>query len=330
MKGNRFYKDRPCCDKNRIRNYFKCKVAFTLPIAILPCYNLIMLECVPNFSEGEDTSLVDQIVSAVKTARILDVHSDPDHNRTVVTMVGETKEVKKAAYDLTLRAMQLLEVEGHQGVHPFIGVMDVIPFIPLVDSNMAEAVKTAQELVRELWEKLKLPVYFYGEAALIAERKDLPYVRKGGFAALKEEISDAHRRPDVGEGLHVTAGAVAVGARNFLIAYNINLKTRDLDITRSIAKNIREKHGGLAGVKALGLELKSRGITQVSINITDHKETSLRHVFDEVKFWAREYGVEIVESELVVMIPREAVFPEMKDYLKMHNFSESKVIENNL
>jgi len=293
-------------------------------------YNLNMFECVPNFSEGEDEILISQIVSAIKTAKVLDVHSDPDHNRSVVTMIGEADQIKQAAFDLTMRAMQLLDIKEHSGAHPFIGVVDVIPFIPLKGSKMEDAIKLAHKLGVELWDKLKLPVYYYGEAAKIAERKELSYVRSGGYNTLKIEINEKHRRPDVGEGLHQNAGAAAVGARNFLIAYNINLKTNELDIAKSIARNIREKSGGLAGVRALGMELKSRGITQVSINIIDHKETSLRHVFDEVKVWAREYGVEIIESELVGLIPKDAVFPGMKDYLKMRNFSENLILENNL
>jgi len=289
-----------------------------------------MLECVPNFSEGRDESLIEQIISAVKTAEILDVHSDPDHNRSVLTMVGKTEGLKQAAFDLTERAMQLMDVREHQGEHPFIGVVDVIPFIPLGGSSMEEAIRVAQALGKDLWKKLKLPVYYYGEAASIAERQDLPYVRKGGYEALRREIQDKHRRPDEGEGLHVTAGAVAVGARDFLIAFNVDLKTQDLDITRSIAKNIREKHGGLPGVRALGLNLPSRSLTQVSINITDHKETSLRRVFDEVVIWAREYQVEILGSELVGLIPKAAVLPEMKDHLKLRNFSPDSILENHL
>ena len=286
-----------------------------------------MLECVPNFSEGEDESLIEQIISAVKTAKVLDVHSDPDHNRTVLTMAGRAEGVYQAAFDLTERAMQLLDINQHIGVHPFMGVVDVIPFVPLKGSTMQEAIGTAHKLGEDLWKKLKLPVYFYGEAARIAERRDLPYVRKGGLQALKREIKDAHRRPDVGKGLHVTAGAVAVGARNFLIAFNVNLKTQDPDLVQSIAKNIREKHGGLPGVRALGLELKSRGITQVSINIVDHNKTSLLQVFDQVKLWAKEYGVEIMESELVGLIPKEAAFPGMKEYLKLPYFNEKQILD---
>lgn len=289
-----------------------------------------MIECVPNFSEGEDEELIGQIVSSIKTAQVLDVHSDPDHNRSVVTLVGEPDEVKQAAFDLTERALQLLDIREHQGVHPFIGVMDVIPFIPLKGTTMPEAITTSHELGQELWDKLHLPVYFYGQAAKIKERADLPYVRKGGYAALKREINSPHRRPDIGQGLHVTGGAAAVGARNFLIAYNVNLKTNDLTIAQSIAQNIRESHGGLKGVRALGLELKSKGITQVSINITDHQETSLRQVFNEVKIWAKEYQAEILYSELVGLIPKDAVFPDMADVLKLRGFSEKKIIENNL
>jgi len=276
-----------------------------------------LIECVPNFSEGSDLALVDDIVSAVKSTKILDVHSDPDHNRTVVTILGEPKTVKQAAFELTERAMQLLDVNKHQGEHPFIGVVDVIPFIPIQGCTEDQVTKLAHDFGKDLWEKLQLPVYFYGEAAKKKERKELPYVRRGGYIALKHEINDPQRIPDMGKGLHVTAGAVAVGVRDFLIAFNVNLNTRDLDIAKSIAMNIREKSGGLLGVRALGVELKSRGITQVSINVVDHKTTSLKQVFDEVKKWAKEYQVEIIESEIVGMLPKEAVFEGMKEYLML-------------
>ena len=285
-----------------------------------------MLECVLNFSEGRDESIIDEIVSAVKTVKVLDVHSDSDHNRSVVTMVGEEQPVRQAAFDLTEKATQLLDISNHAGVHPFIGVVDVIPFIPLSGSTMLDAVNASHLLGKELWSKLKLPVYYYGFAAMIAERKDLPYVRKGGYEALRREINDPHRKPDVGEGLNHKAGAVAVGARNFLIAFNINLNTNDLSLARSIAKNIREKDGGLKGVRALGLELQSRGITQVSINLIDHKETSLTQVYDQVKVWAKEYQVDILESELVGMLPKDAYFPDMVKYLKMSQFNEDKIL----
>jgi len=289
-----------------------------------------LVECVPNFSEGSDPALIDDMVSAIKDVKILDLHSDPDHNRSVLTFMGEPEKIKQAAFDLTERAMQLLDVREHTGVHPFIGVVDVIPFIPLQGLKMEDVVILSHRLGQELWDKLKLPVYFYGEAAKVIERKDLSYVRKGGYAILKNEINDAHRRPDVGEGLHITAGATAVGARNYLIAFNVNLDTSDRDIAKSIAKNIREKDGGLPGVRALGVELKSQGITQVTINIVDHQETLLKKVFDEVCKWAKEYKVKIIDSEIVGLIPASAAFPEMREYLKLKNLNENIILDNYL
>ncbi|MFH1387396.1 MAG: glutamate formimidoyltransferase [bacterium] len=283
----------------------------------------MLVECVPNFSEGTDQTLIDEIIAAVKTAKILDLHSDPDHNRSVVTMIGNPQDIKQAAFDLTERAMQLLDVKSHAGVHPFIGVVDVMPFISIGECPKSEVIRLANELGQDLWQKLKLPVYFYGEAAKITERKELPYVRKGGYSVLKQEIDAPHRRPDVGHGLHQTAGAVAVGVRDFLIAFNVNLRTTDVDLARSIAKNLR-----VVGVRALGLELKSRGITQVSMNIVDHPKTPLKTVFDEVKKWAKEYQVEIIESEIVGLIPASAAFEGMKDYLRLRSFSEEKILEN--
>jgi len=286
-----------------------------------------IIECVLNFSEGTDTALIEQIAAAVKTAKVIDLHSDPDHNRSVVTFIGEPGGVGQGAFDLTERAMQLLDVRDHQGVHPFIGVVDVIPFIPLRDCTMAEAVDLARELGKKLWEHFKLPVYYYGEAAIVPERKELSFVRHGGYDALKNEISAPHRRPDVGHGLHPTAGATAVGARNYLIAINFDLDSTDVDIAKSIAKNIREKSGGLPGVRALGVELKSRGLTQVTVNVVDHQKTSLKKLYDEVKEWAKEYGVGIVESELVGLIPAVAACPGMRFDLKLTNFSADKVLD---
>ncbi|MBN3032831.1 MAG: glutamate formimidoyltransferase [Candidatus Saganbacteria bacterium] len=289
-----------------------------------------IIECVPNFSEGRDEAVIEEIVEAVKSARVLDLHSDPDHNRSVLTMVGPPAGVKQAALDLTERAMQLLKVGEHSGEHPFIGVVDVIPFIPLGETTMREAVTLAHQTGDELWKKFKLPVYFYGEAAKIAERRDLPYVRKGGYRALVGEINSPHRKPDAGCGLHPDAGAVAVGARNFLIAFNVNLDTSDEDIAHSIAKAIREKDGGLPGVRALGIFLDSRGIGQVSVNITNHQETSLKLVFDEVASWAREYKVNILESEIVGLIPASAAFKGMKEHLKLKSLDKRTILDNHL
>jgi glutamate formiminotransferase len=262
---------------------------------------LKLVECVPNFSEGTDQSLIDDIVAAVKSTKILDLHSDPDHNRSVITLLAEPAKIKQAAFELTERAMQLLDIREHTGVHPFIGVVDVIPFIPVQGITVEATVSLAHDFGEQLWSKLKLPVFFYGQAG---KQRELPEVRKGG-------------KPDLGERFHPTAGAVAVGVRDYLIAFNVNLKSRDLDIAKSIASNIREKNEGLPGVRALGVELASRGITQVTINIVDHRKTSLKQVFDEVASWAKEYRVQIIESEIVGMIPQEAVFEGMVEALKL-------------
>jgi len=285
----------------------------------------MIIECVPNISEGRDEEVVRQIFAVLKGVEVKNIHVDPDHNRSVVTFFGTPQNVEKAAFNMTLTAMQLLDIDKHEGVHPYIGVVDVIPFIPYKNAVMKDAVSIAHSLGKKLWKKLKLPVYYYGSAAKVPERTDLPYVRKGGYPALKNEIHLDARIPDEGKGLHITAGAVAVGARNFLIAFNVNLNTQDVAIAQSIAKNIREKHGGLKGVRALGLPLKSRDLTQVSINLVDHKETPLKRVFEWVSKWAYEYKVEIVESEIVGMIPREAVFLNMENLLKIRNFSEKIV-----
>ncbi len=289
-----------------------------------------LIECVLNFSEGAESSVIEEITDSIKTARVLDLHSDPDHNRSVVTFVGSPDEVKQGAFDLTERAVQLLDIREHSGTHPYIGVVDVIPFIPIKETTMSEAVLLAHQLGEELWKKLKLPVYFYGEAARVAERRELPYVRKGGYQMLKLEIDDPHRKPDVGKGLHPTAGAAAVGARDFLVAFNVNLNTNDLDIARSIAKNIREKDGGLPGVRALGMELSSRGLTQVSVNITNHRETSIGIVYEEIAEWAKEYKVKPVESEIVGLIPASAAFPGMKEHLKLKNLNPNLILDNYL
>ena len=289
------------------------------------------LECVPNFSEGCDPAKIEQIVNYVKSAseaEILDLHSDPDHNRSVLTMVGEPDDLKTAAFALCEKATELININKHKGVHPFIGVVDVIPFIPLKESTMADASKAAVELGMKVWNELKIPVYLYGEAAFIPHRSNLANVRRGGINALKEEIETEERHPDVGDPkLHTRAGAVAIGARNFLIAFNVNLDSKDLVFAKEIAKSIREKHGGLPGVKALGVPLESReGIVQVTVNITDHKETSIKDVFNAIRSKAKARNVQVLESEIVGLIPQDATFPHMDKYLRLKDFNESKIL----
>jgi len=285
----------------------------------------MIIECVPNISEGRDYDVIEEIASCVKNVEIKNIHIDPDHNRTVFTFFGGKNEIVEAAFSLSQRALELLDINEHKGEHPFIGVVDVVPFVPILGATMADAVDCSRALGERLWNELKVPVYFYGEAAIIKERKELPYVRHGGFSALKKEIGDKKRKPDIGEGLNQWGGATAVGAREVLIAFNVNLKTNDLDAARSIAKNIREKSGGLPGVRAFGLYLESRQLAQVSVNIVDHKKTSIKELFYQVERWAAEYNVEILESELVGMIPKEAYEPNLEKELKISNFSRSLI-----
>jgi len=293
-----------------------------------------LLECIPNFSEGRNKDTINQIATAVfSTAgvKLLDQHSDPDHNRSVLTFVGEPEAVKKAAFKLAKIASELIDINQHKGIHPFIGVVDVIPFVPLKDTPMEEAIKTSKELGKQIWEELKIPVYFYGESAEIPYRKNLANVRRGGFEKLKKEIHLPDRAPDLGGNeVHPTAGAITTGARSFLIAFNVNLDSNDLETAQMIARSIRETHGGLPGVRALGLYLESRDIVQVRINITDHKETSIKTVFDKVAEKADDLGTDILESEIVGLIPQEAYFEGMAKYLKLSEFSNKKILEKSL
>ena len=232
---------------------------------------------------------------------------------------------------MTERAIELIDIEKHDGVHPYIGAVDVIPFVPLVGVTMDETVEMARSLGDEIAHNLKLPVYFYGYAAMHPERRELPDVRRGGWAKLKEEIKSAARHPDYGEPvLHKKGGAVAIGVRNFLIAFNINLHSSDLEAAKAIAKSVREAHGGLSGVRAIGVLLKSKDIAQISMNLIDHRETTLKEIMDHVKKVAAERDITIKGSELVGLIPRDAVFPNMKQYLKLDEFDGKKVLNNYL
>ena len=263
--------------------------------------------------------------------RLLDTAPDPDHNRTVFTFLGPPEAVKCAAFKLTEKALALIDVEKHEGVHPFIGAVDVIPFVPIFGMTLKETVEVARSLGDEIAHDLKVPVYFYGHAALNPERRELPDVRRGGYQKLKEDIVNASRHPDYGEPiLHKSGGAVAIGVRDLLIAFNVNLDSGDLAAAKDIAKAIREKHGGLAGVRAIGVPLEGKGIVQVSINITDHRETTLKEVMDMVSKKALEKGISVREGEIVGLVPKDAVFPNIKAYLKLSQFDGKKVLNNYL
>ncbi|MBZ5643685.1 MAG: glutamate formimidoyltransferase [Acidobacteriia bacterium] len=294
-----------------------------------------LIECVPNFSEGRDLAKVDAIAAAmsgVPGAWILDRSSDRDHNRSVITLAGEPEAVAEAAIRGVGKAGELIDMTKQSGAHPRIGATDVLPFIPLENVTVEECVALARHAAREIWERYRIPTYFYEGAATRPERVNLEDVRKGQFEGLREAaLRDPDRSPDVGEPrLHPTAGAVAVGVRKVLIAYNIHLNTSDIAISKAIARSIRYSSGGLRYVKAIGVSLVSRGIAQVSINLTDFEQTPLHRVFEMVKREAERHGCKVVGSEVIGLLPRKALELSAEYYLQLENFSPARILENRL
>ena len=294
-----------------------------------------LIECVPNFSEGRDIAKVDAIVAAMREVPgvfLLDRESDADHNRSVVTLAGEPEAVAEAALRGVGKAAELIDLTKHTGAHPRMGATDVVPFIPIEGVAIEDCVALSKKVGREIWERYRIPVYFYEAAAQRPERTNLENIRKGQFEGLREEVlRNPDRAPDVGEPrLHPTAGATVVGARKFLIAYNINLNTPDLEIAKKIGKNIRFSNGGLRYVKAMGVDLRARNLAQVSINLTDFEQTPIHRVFEMVKREAERYGVSIVGSEIVGLIPKKAIELTADFYLQLENFSAAQVLENRI
>jgi len=293
-----------------------------------------ILECVPNFSEGQNRRTIDAIAEALQRVggvRLLDICTDPDHNRTVFTFIGSPEDIERGAAAACDRALERIDMRAQRGVHPRIGAVDVVPFIPLKNAAMADAVETARRFGRAFAERNGLPVYFYGEAALVEERRELPHIRRGGYEALERRMKDPRWAPDAGPGvLNERSGATAVGARDFLVAYNINLASRDLEAARKIAETIRASGGGMKHVKAIGVPLRSRGIVQVSMNLTNFRETSVKDVFDRVRSEASLLGVEVLESELVGLIPEEALRGVTPQALLLKDFSEDRILERHL
>jgi glutamate formiminotransferase / formiminotetrahydrofolate cyclodeaminase len=294
-----------------------------------------LLECVPNFSEGRDVAKVDAIVAAmleVPGVFLLDRESDADHNRSVITLAGEPEAVAEAALRGVGKAAVLIDLTRHTGAHPRMGATDVVPFIPIEGMAIEDCVALSKKVGRAIWERYRIPVYFYEAAAQRPERTNLENIRKGQFEGLREEVlRNPDRAPDVGEPrLHPTAGATVVGARKFLIAYNINLNTPDLEIAKRIGKNIRFSNGGLRYVKAMGVDLRARNLAQVSINLTDFEQTPIHRVFEMVRREAERYGVSIVGSEIVGLIPKRAIELTADFYLQLENFSAAQVLENRI
>ena len=289
-------------------------------------------ECVPNFSEGRDRALVDEIVKAVRGvpgALVLDVESDADHNRSVLTFVGGDEACAEAAFQACKRASQLIDLNHHKGAHPRMGATDVIPFVPLDGATMEDAVELARLVGERIGRELGIPVFLYEAAATRPERQSLPAVRKGEFEGLRDLIgTDPGHDPDFGpKAIHATAGATAVGARPFLIAYNLNLKTEDVSVAKAIAKAIRERDGGLPGIRAMGFMLEDLKMAQVSVNVVDYRKTSLATLTQTVTEKAAGRGVAVHETELVGLAPADALIGSGAQYLKIRGFNPGMIIE---
>ncbi len=294
-----------------------------------------LAECVPNFSEGRDAAKVDAIVEAIRAVSgisILDREMDADHNRSVITFVGSPENVAEAALRGVARAVELIDLNQHRGAHPRLGAADVVPFVPLEGVTLEDCVALARRVAQQIWQRLGVPVYLYEAAAMRPERRNLENIRRGQFEGLREEIAtNPERLPDFGEArVHPTAGATVVGARKFLIAYNINLNTSDVEVARKVARAVRASSGGLPFVKAMGVELKARNLAQVSMNLTDFEQTPVHQVFRAVEQEAARYGVAVVGSEVIGLIPKKALETAAASFLKIENFEPQLILENRL
>ncbi len=294
-----------------------------------------LVECVPNFSEGRKPEVVarlSQAIQSVETACVLDTHIDPDHNRSVITFAAAPDFIVEAAVRGVALAAELIDMRIHAGVHPRLGATDVLPFVPISGVTMEDCARLAHQAGERIAHELSIPVFFYERAAIRPDRVNLEDVRRGALELLREQIAvDPNRAPDAGPLLvHETAGAIAVGARPFLIAFNINLNTTDVSIARTIARAVRARRGGLPFVKALGFELSTRGLVQVSMNIVNYEVTGIGQAYEAVHKEAERLGVEIVSTEIVGLIPEKALDREAEYFQKLENFSDDKIFERRL
>lgn len=293
-----------------------------------------IVESVPNFSEGRREEVVLAIVEEAKKIRdvyVIDWSMDHDHNRSVVTLVGDPDKMIEALFNMVSKAKQLIDLTKHTGEHPRMGATDVIPFVPIRNISVKECVELSKTLGKKIADELKIPVYLYEKSATKDLRKNLSNIRKGQFEGFFEKIKDDEWIPDFGpRTVHPTAGVTAVGAREFLIAYNVYLDTTNLEIATKIAKAVRHLSGGFRFVKALGFEIKERSAVQVSMNLTNFKKTPIFRVFETIKREAMRYGVNVTSSEIIGMVPMQAFVDVADFYLQLENFDQSRIIENKL
>ncbi|HQC88446.1 MAG TPA: glutamate formimidoyltransferase [Acetomicrobium sp.] len=290
-----------------------------------------LIECVPNYSEGRRTDVIEAIVRPFKDVKgcyLLDYRADPDHNRLVVSLVGEPEALEKALIKSAKIAIENINLNNHQGAHPRIGVIDVIPFVPLRNISMEECVEFSRKFADLFHKETGVPVYFYEESALRADRRNLEVIRRGQYEALKKEITKPERHPDIGAPeLHPTAGATVIGARKFLIAFNVNLHTKNVSVAKAIAKAIRASSGGFSAVKAIGLELREKGMTQVSMNIVDFEKNAMYRVLELIKAEAKRWGVLVAETEVYGIVPAAALLDSASYYMQIAGFDPDQVIE---
>lgn len=293
-----------------------------------------IIECVPNISEGRNPEIINEIANAIKGTKgiiFLDQTSDYDHNRSVFTFIGDEEALSESVIKLFEKSISLIDLTKHQGEHPRLGAVDVVPFVPIKNVTMNDCVELAKKVGKKINEKFNLPVYLYEYAASAPYRKNLADIRRGEFEGLKEKMLDSMWMPDFGQSTpHPTAGVSVIGARQILIAYNINLNTDNLEIAKKIAKAIRGSSGGLVYVKALGVMLNEKNIAQVSMNLVDYEKTPVYRVFELVKIEAQRYGVQIISSEIIGLIPQKALFETAAYYLGIENWAPELVLENKI
>jgi len=293
-----------------------------------------LIESVPNFSEGRRLDVVEQIVEEARKVNnvwVLDYSSDPDHNRSVITITGEPEAVEIALFNMTQKAEELIDLRNHSGEHPRMGAIDVIPLVPVMNTTKEECVTLSKKLGKKIGEELKIPVYLYEDSASVPERVSLSNIRKGEFENFASKIESEQWKPDFGPSMiHPSAGVVAIGCREYLIAFNVNLGTDKIEIADRISRSIRHISGGFRYVKALGFRLEDRDIVQISMNMTNYKKTPLFRVFEVIRSEAERYGVPIVGSEIVGLTPLQALVEVAEHYLRLEKFSCSTILEKRM
>ena len=292
-----------------------------------------IIECVPNISEGRRKEVIEEIIGNLKKleVKLLDYSSDEDHNRTVITFIGGSENVVNAAVQVARDAVRLIDLHSHKGAHPRMGAVDVIPFIPVKNVTMRDCIEISKRVGKIIGEELGVPVYLYAESATKEARRLLPEIRRGEFEGFFEKIKDPEWTPDYGpQEVNPTAGVTAVGAREFLIAYNINLSTKDISIAKKIARSIRESSGGLRYIQAREMPLDEKGCVQVSINILNYKKAPIYRIFEIVKMEADRFGVSVLESELVGLMPMKAALDSLSFYLQFPELNEDQILETKI